>query len=439
MVLIIADRVRESNIITGTGNVTLGGSVAGFRTFASVMTNTQTTWYTLVDNVANTWEVGVGTWNTGNTLSRTTVLASSNSGSLVSFAGNLCDCFVDLPAEAVSGTLAFPAIEIGALNATSIGATTPGTGVFTSQNGGPLAGFRNVVMNGGFDIWQRGASIALPDTGGWSADRWYYNPTGTNTATLEQVTVQGVVAGISYGLGCVVNSGGTGGSGGGSNNVMVHNIEDVRTLAGMQVTLSFYAATSTGVWTMPASLTQNFGTGGSPSSSITTSLGNASLTTTLTHFSFTTTLGSLNGKTLGTTANTSCLSIWLGMPYDLGSSQSIYITGVQLEPGPVATPFEYRPQQVELALCQRFFEIIEFTSGLGCPSTSSGYVMSMYNYSVEKRIVPVMSNINWAMVNCTVVNLYASTVSSIGYYVNSTTAGNVQFYNTTNLWASADL
>jgi hypothetical protein len=95
----LADRVRESNIITGTGNVSLGGALAGFQTFASQMSDTDTTWYALIDNAAPAWEVGVGTWNTGNTLTRTTVLASSNAGALVNFIGNSCDCFMDLPAS----------------------------------------------------------------------------------------------------------------------------------------------------------------------------------------------------------------------------------------------------------------------------------------------------------------------------------------------------
>lgn len=99
----VFDRVRESNVITGTVSVTLGGSVANFRTFASVFANGDTTFYALVDNVANAWEVGLGTFNTGPTLLRSTVFASSNAGALVSFAGNVCDCFVDFPAGATVG------------------------------------------------------------------------------------------------------------------------------------------------------------------------------------------------------------------------------------------------------------------------------------------------------------------------------------------------
>jgi hypothetical protein len=111
---VIADRVRESNVITGTGAVTLGGSLTGYQTFASVMANGSTTWYSLVDNIAGAWEIGLGTWNTGNTLSRTTVLSSSNSGSLVSFAGNSCDCFGTIPAAAAGQPLALKASAITA-------------------------------------------------------------------------------------------------------------------------------------------------------------------------------------------------------------------------------------------------------------------------------------------------------------------------------------
>jgi hypothetical protein len=122
----LADRVRESNVISGTGNVSLGGAMAGFLTFASVMNNGDTTWYALVDNIANTWEVGIGTWNTGNTLSRTTVTASSNSNNLVSFGGNVCDCFMDVPAvklQVLAGTGAFGTGADGTLTISS-GTTT---------------------------------------------------------------------------------------------------------------------------------------------------------------------------------------------------------------------------------------------------------------------------------------------------------------------------
>jgi hypothetical protein len=108
MALVLADRVRESTTTTGTGAVTLGGAYTGFQTFLAAVGNTNTTYYTISNVVSGEWEVGIGTYSSGaNTLSRTTVLSSSNGGSLVNFTSGAKDVFVTQPAERnvyVSGT-----------------------------------------------------------------------------------------------------------------------------------------------------------------------------------------------------------------------------------------------------------------------------------------------------------------------------------------------
>lgn len=99
MALVIADRVRESTTTSGTGTITLGGAYAGFQAF-SVIGNGNTTYYAIIDSLAGTWEVGIGTYtSSGNTLSRDTVLSSSNSGSLVNFGSNTKDVIVTQPSE----------------------------------------------------------------------------------------------------------------------------------------------------------------------------------------------------------------------------------------------------------------------------------------------------------------------------------------------------
>lgn len=92
-----ADRVKETTTTTGTGTLTLAGAATGFRTFASALTTGDTTVYAIEDTTANTWEVGVGTLATSTTLSRDVVLASSNSGSLVSFAAGTKGVFITDP------------------------------------------------------------------------------------------------------------------------------------------------------------------------------------------------------------------------------------------------------------------------------------------------------------------------------------------------------
>jgi hypothetical protein len=96
MALVLADRVQETSATTGTGTLTLAGAVLGYQTFAAGIGSGNTCYYTIT-NAAGSWEVGIGTVGTG-TLARTTVLSSSNSGSLVSFTGTL-NVFVTYPAE----------------------------------------------------------------------------------------------------------------------------------------------------------------------------------------------------------------------------------------------------------------------------------------------------------------------------------------------------
>jgi len=107
MALVLADRVKETTTTTGTGTVTLLGAVSGYQSFAAIG-NANTTYYAIVGPTTE-WEVGIGTYtSSGTTLSRDTVLASSNSGSLVSFSAGTKDVFCDYPAKrAVQGAMGY--------------------------------------------------------------------------------------------------------------------------------------------------------------------------------------------------------------------------------------------------------------------------------------------------------------------------------------------
>lgn len=100
MALVLADRVRETSTTTGTGSVTLAGAYTGFQTFLDGIGNGNNTYYTIANSLTGEWEVGIGTYtSSGNTLSRDTVLSSSNSGSLVVFTAGSKDVFCTQPAE----------------------------------------------------------------------------------------------------------------------------------------------------------------------------------------------------------------------------------------------------------------------------------------------------------------------------------------------------
>ena len=136
MALNLADRVRETTTVTGTGPATLLGAVTGYQSF-SVIGNGNTTYYTIADQGGPNWEVGLGTWSTGGTLARTTVLASSNSGSLVNFTTGTKDVFVTYPSEEAiynNGT------SIVGPTGSSVAVANGGTGATTLAANGVIYG-----------------------------------------------------------------------------------------------------------------------------------------------------------------------------------------------------------------------------------------------------------------------------------------------------------
>jgi len=101
MALILRDRIRETTTSTGVSDITLAGASATFDTFASVMSTSDTTYYAIIHTSSGVdeWEVGLGTYSAANTLTRTTVLSSSNSGSAVNFSSGTKFVFMTLPAS----------------------------------------------------------------------------------------------------------------------------------------------------------------------------------------------------------------------------------------------------------------------------------------------------------------------------------------------------
>jgi trimeric autotransporter adhesin len=133
MPLVVADRVRETTTTTGTGTITLAGAVTGYQSFSAIG-NGNTTYYTI--NAGSQWEVGIGTYSgTGPTLSRDTVLESSNSGSLVDFAAGTKDVFVTYPAEkSISDGYGLLPIANGGTGATTAPNALTALGAYPASN-----------------------------------------------------------------------------------------------------------------------------------------------------------------------------------------------------------------------------------------------------------------------------------------------------------------
>ena len=139
MALVLADRVKETTTTTGTGTITLAGAATGFQSFAAVG-DANSTYYCIAGQGISEWEVGIGTYtSSGTTLSRTTVLASSNTGSLVSFSAGTKDVFVTYPS---SRSVYADGTTLTATNSSILPLTSGGTGSTT------LAGASIVTYTG---------------------------------------------------------------------------------------------------------------------------------------------------------------------------------------------------------------------------------------------------------------------------------------------------
>jgi hypothetical protein len=172
MALVLKDRVLESSTSTGTGTFTLTGAQTGYQGF-DVIGNGNTTYYTIQGKDANgnltgEWEVGVGTWSTGNTLARDTVLESSNANAKVVFSTGAKDVFCDLPAEKVltpTGTSSQLLANDGSggLSNVTIGTNLTYAGGTLSASGGSPAGSTGQVQYNTAGAF--GASANLQFTG----------------------------------------------------------------------------------------------------------------------------------------------------------------------------------------------------------------------------------------------------------------------------------
>ena len=190
MALVVNDRVQQTGTANTTVSFTLSGSVTGYQSF-SVIGNGNTTFYGATDTTGS-WEVGIGTYATGGTLTRTTILASSNSGSAVTFSGTV-NIFVTYPAEKSvnldgSGNVsALGTITSGVWNGTTIPVGYGGTGVTTSSGANSVVlrdANQNVTANNflaGYNvITAAGTTTTLT-----VASAYYQRISGSTTQTIK--------------------------------------------------------------------------------------------------------------------------------------------------------------------------------------------------------------------------------------------------------------
>jgi hypothetical protein len=301
---------------------------------------------------------------------------------------------------------------------------------------------RNLLHNSLFNIWQRGAGPFAINS--YTADRWVSS--GTGTFSFAQVaasdTVRSQIGDESMVFQLQNNF--TGASGAGDYNLVNQKIEGVRRLAGKTVTVSFYAAASVAGLKLGVSLTQSFGSGGSPSPVVNLNGQAVTLATTWARYSVTAVLPSIAGKTLGTNGDDqTSLFLW----YSSGSvnaafsgnigvqSGTVQIWGVQLEIGSVATPLEKPDPQQDLAKCQRFCCVLR--AFVGAYNTAGVPIYAGLNFPVTMRAAPTITYSNNSNSNAGVISTNASYLSNFVIQAAITATG--VGWSASDMLASADL
>jgi len=272
---------------------------------------------------------------------------------------------------------------------------------------------KNKIINGDCAINQR-AFTTSTSSGSYLVDRFIGgNSGGTVTYSVQQFTA-GTAPVAGYEAKQFMRLVVSGQSAAGDFATLAQEIEDVRSFAGQTVTISFWAKANTGTPSISVDLLQKFGSGGSPSSSVSTAAGKNAITTSWARYSYTVAVPSISGKTIGTTDNTSSLRlrVWVsaGSTYNtettsLGTQANTFdIWGVQVEYGSKATPFETATGTIqgELAACQRYYyrqsltTAAQFLTGLGI-ATSTTVATIQINNPVPLRVVG--TTLDYANVN----------------------------------------
>jgi hypothetical protein len=325
----------------------------------------------------------------------------------------------------------------------------------SSINGGPLAGTRNRIINGDMRIDQRnaGAAVTVNTNPVYTLDRWYGGKNGTvNNPTFQRSTVAPV--GFTNSLLVTAGTGVTPASGDFlflSQSIEGFNFSDLGWgAAGAQaITLSFWVRSS---------LTGSFGVGLRNGSANRAYIASYAINAANTWEYKTVTIP---GDTTGTWATDNTLAC--GVFFDLGNGATFsssagswqasnllggltggvklaattgatfYLTGVQLEAGSVATPFERRSYGQELALCQRYYErLVNDRDGGGAQNIFIIYGIGGGNaasctlsWAATKRVAPTVTVSNNTNTNITSLGVN-STTSNVTFQPSVTSAGMAQ-------------
>ena len=246
---------------------------------------------------------------------------------------------------------------------------------------------RNIIINGAFTVAQRATSVSSSTTAGYNTvDRFRVNVSGATFNQSQQTVTVGGETGLPTQFTKFLRHECTTGN---DNHFIITRIEDVAKFQGNMI-LSFYAKGSnpSTLGKLSVKFHQHFGSGGS--SDVYTTAQDLTLTGTWQRFTFNVTMASITGKTVGAGNYGGVL-----FGQDTNASTEAWtldITGVQLEVGTEATPFEHRSYGDELARCFRYFERYIYASGSMQVALQASTTTGTFNldYS-EKRADPTVT------------------------------------------------
>ncbi|SOC47680.1 hypothetical protein SAMN05892877_13224 [Rhizobium subbaraonis] len=247
-----------------------------------------------------------------------------------------------------------------------------------------LGGFRNKIINGNFDVWQRGSS-GFVGSNAFNADRWLCQRTAAVAVSRINASpgTLAVPGNPSFGVlvNCTVASTV-------DNAPLMQRIEDVKTLSGMLATWTFYAQFPAGKELIPR-VTQSFGTSGS--TTVIVDLPAIVGTGEWKRYDIVTEIPSVTGKTMGAAGNDFVqLSLVEKAPYSAFQFRTMRHSLVAGDASRELDPYSPRHLAQELAICQRYFERIARTYySVGFARVTTG-IESVLTFT-RKRATPAVS------------------------------------------------
>jgi hypothetical protein len=288
------------------------------------------------------------------------------------------------------------------------GTTAGGHPAVMKRDAGEFGGFRNKIINGDFEIWQRGETGFA--SAGYCADRWYWRPStgGTGTVLKSGVNLGGVaeIPGNPRHYAYIDHT-----VAGTESCYLEQRIEGVETLAGQEATVTAYVRPDA-MTDVAVGLVQSFGTGGSPSAEVYSEIQPAtSYPSGWSKIQVRFTLPSVAGKTLGSDGND---YVALRFSFDPTAVFTVRMTHVSFVRGDATAegdPFEARHKQQELALCQRYYRRLGI--GLSGAIASAAQVIFHSNFENPMRKAPTVTLLDSAPYIGSAGNTYVGSSSAI--------------------------